>query len=646
MPRRKTLRPQVTALGDPSGASVTRQSRTRRIAQRIVLETGDPYQDGELWLSRITMTYRLRRERKNGSTDWARYYRWYRGHQWADRGDLGQAESDNPRETATSNKLGSIVNATVPFMVNREIKFLLKARRPGDRPSAKIQESLLNYEWIERKMQRQIKMCAKDEAIIGHCVAKIGYTVEVDEARRKKDGIINYKDYIRRDAPFLERVNPLLFIADLAAPDHTLHTSRWCSQIFFETFSDVMSNKNYDKSVLADISVGELAPAVYSGFHGIGEKDPTSVKTLRMALPEDKLVCMFEIWDKKFRQRMIYADGIPIPLLVEPWPYDYLDNFPFIMSNYIDVPNDFYGVGIMAGNEDQQIQLNIIRTAQFNHINANTPRYAAAEGTHPDEVTKFTDGAPNTVVVGEFKPIQMASLIADFQIAEAAINRDIIDGTGADDLVQGQKIGDRTTAGEIGTRARLTGLKYDMIVGNFEEFVEDGAKQVLQHLKANRTLPDVIEIVGPEGAEWREYTPEEIQAEVDVSVETFSAPKDDPKVELQQAIQVMELCVRALPVLQESGAPETINFPNLLAFVLDRFDEPDIDQFFRPAQPQGLLPPAPEEGGSQGAGAGLPPALAGMSAPRQMPATPSTPSGAPPNVQQLLAGLMSGGSTR
>jgi hypothetical protein len=641
MPRRKALKPQVLALGDPSGKTQTRQSRTRRTVASMIQETGDPYQDGQIWLSRIAMTYRLRAERKNGSKDWARYYRWYRGQQWADRGDLGPVESDNPRDTATSNKLGSIVNATVPFLVNRDIQFLLDPRRPGDYNSAQIQESMLNYEWGERKMQRQIKMCAKDEAIIGHCVAKVGYVVEVDEARYKKSGVINYKDYIRRDAPFLERVNPLLFIVDLAAPDHTLHTSRWACEIFFEPFSDVLSNKNYDRSVLAEISIGDLAPAVYSGFHGIGEKDPTSVKALRMALPEDKLVCMFEIWDKKFRQRMIYADGIATPLLAEPWPYPYLDNFPYIMSNYIDVPNDFYGVGIMAGNEDQQVQLNLIRSAQFAHINANTPRYKILDGSMtPAEVDKFTDGGPNTIVRGNIEPIQMASLIPDFQIAEAAINRDIIDGTGADDLVQGQKIGDRTTAGEIGTRARITGLKYDMIVGNFEEFVEDGATQVLQHLKANRTIPDVVQIVGPEGLDWREYTPEEIQADVDVTVETFSAPKDDPKVELQQAMQVMELCVRALPILQQSGAPETINFPNLLGFVLKRFKEPDIDQFFRPAPPQ--LPPA------AGEGTGLPPALAGQLAPAQIPTTPQPPQNPAEglDVQSLLAGLMSGGATQ
>jgi hypothetical protein len=631
-----------------AGSNATRISRSRKILGSRVQETGDPARDGDIWLSRLAKTRRQRMEQTNGEKDWMRYYQWYEGQgHWTDRGDPGKGRqaADNARETAVVNKVGSIVNSMVPFVVNNDIRFLLKPRKPSETISAELQQALLNYEWRERDMTRSVKMCVRDAAIIGHCVAKTGYTIEIAEGRAKADGEIVYADYIRKDAPYIERVNPLNFFFDLSAHDGTLHTARWCAEVFYVPLYDVLGNKDYDSKALALITAGEHVAVTRSAFAGTSESVWTDAfNASSAALPEDTLVVLIEIWDKKYKNRIIMADGVPIPLLSEKWPYDYLDNFPYAMANWTDVPNKPYGMGVMRNVEDQQNQLNRIRTSQFNHIRSHQRKFIAQTGIDKGELEKFTDEGDGAVIIAEstdaIKPIPDAAMSGDFQLIEGRIVNDINEGSGADGILQGQALPARTTAGEVGTRARIQGLKLDAIVDNVESFVEDLAVQILHHLKAWRTIPDVVEIVGAQGNFWREYTSEEIQADADVEVHHFNAPKEDPGIIKNQAIQIFQMATQALPVLAQSGPNSPIDMQALLGWVLDKFGERDIGRFFKPA-----LAPRPPlvEGEQQNAGEGLPPALAGQFAPAQAPTQPQLPEqpGEGLTVQDLLAGLQS-----
>lgn len=635
MPRKKLTVPIIF----PDGPAATRRSRGRKIITSARTETGDPKVDGEIWLSRISMTRQARLMRKNGETDWRRYYRWYEGEQWDDRGGQGKnVSSDNPRDTATINKTGSIINSIVPFLINDEIKFLLKPQRPSDDVSAMIQQALLNYEWRKRKMTQAVKQCARDMVIIGHCIAKPGYTVEVDESKKPKDdGVINYADYVKQDAPYVERVNPLNFVFDWSGKDRTLRTARWCAEVFFVPYADLLVNKDYDPEVLGMLYSGDYSPTTQTFWASIGV-DPKSMKGLQsFALPEDNLVTLIEIWDKKYQKRMVFADGCPHPLSVDDWPYPYLEGFPYVMAKYIDVPNQPYGLGLPRWIEDQQTQLNRGATLEQDVMRKSRPRYKASENTTPEEVAKFKDG--DDIIVGDISPIPPADLSQMFQVYKQNIERAIEQQTGADALLQGERLPSRTTAGEVGTRARLTGLKLDQHVEDFEEFVEDVATQILGHLKKFRTTADVIEVVGLQGAFWHEYTNEDIQAGVDVEVNYFAAPKTDPALEKQSRKEIFQLAISALPVMAEQGQM-VFDIPQLFNWVLQPYNEKDIGRFFKPA----LIPMPPlEEGESSGPGAGLPPAMAGALAPAPIPQSPGLGgAGVAPTQSDLLMGALGG----
>src|SRR5262245_5048824 len=635
MPRKKLTVPIIF----PDGPAATRASRGKKVRVSARSETGDPKQDGEIWLSRIAMTRQARLMRDNGERQWRQYYRWFKGKQWDDRGTNGVVvNSDNARPTATVNKIGSICQSIVPFLINDEIKFLLKPTQPKDDVSAMIQQALLNYEWHKRKMTKAMKSCARDMVIIGHCVAKPGYTVEVDESKKPKDdGIINYADYVKRDAPYVERVNPLNFIFDWAGKDRTLRTARWAGEVFFVPYADVLANKDYDPEVIGMMYSGDYPPTTQTAWESFGV-DPKSLKGMQgFALPEDNLVTLIEIWDKKYRKRMVFVDGCPHPLQVDEWPYDYLDGLPYIMANYIEVQNEPYGLGIPAWIEDQAMQLNRMATLEQDVARKSRPRYKASDQTNPEEIVKFKNG--DDIVVGDIQPIPPADLSQMFQVIEANIQRVIEEMTGADALLQGRPLPSRTTAGEVGMRARLTGLKLDQHVADFEEFVEDCATQILGHLKKFRTTADVIQVVGLEGSFWHEYTNEDIQAATDVEVNYFAAPKTDPALEKQQRKEIFQLAISALPVMAQTGQMP-FDIPQLFNWVLQPYNEKDIGRFFSPA----LIPIPPlEEGGSTGPGAGLPPALAGALAPAPIPQQPGLGGmGQAPTQSDVLMGLLGG----
>jgi hypothetical protein len=558
----------------------------------------------------------------NGGTDWQRYWKFFENDMWMDSQNSRSLYTDSSRDTATVNTVGSICLSYQPYLVNGDIRFKLRPRKPGDVVSAQIQESLLNYSWEEAGCTAEVKKAINDLTVIGHCVLKSGYVLEVDESR-KSDETIEYRDYIRRDAAFIQRLNPMDFLFDLGAPDGSLRTARWAAERTFIPYNDLLVNDRWDKEVVEMIQSGAYNLETRIGFDGMAlTKSPWGQK-LTEQVPEDTLVELWTVHDKKFKKVYTYASGVPWPLEERSWDYPYLDGFPFTKIDFIPVSNKPYGMGLYRLCEDQSFQENLIRSQQFQHIRAHKQAYQAMASVHPDELTKFTDGPDGTVFVADtpdaIKAVSVPPMSQDFERVEQRIKADISHRTGQDELAQGGQLQSRTTASEIGTRVNLLKLKTADRVWAVEQGVTELARQTLQHLKANRTLESVIEIVGAQGAFWKTYSHSDIQAEVDCSVEYFAAPKYDPALDRQQKLQILQLAVQAMPAMQQAGAQETIDMVKLLGWVLKGFDVPDAGIFFKPA----LIPQEPLVEQQPGAGSGLPPAIAGGLAPTPIPEQPN-----------------------
>jgi len=618
----------------PPAANTSDRMRVNRAPAAVVEETGDAEKDGPLWMSRLMKTLHMRMESDNGDRHWAAYRNWFNGRQWQfeDTGKNGwDLYSDTITSVYTNNIVQTIASAYMPFLLNGKIEFKVKPKpnRPGDVNAAEIHTSLLNYEWNEREMTEQVKKVVDDVVVLGHGIAETGYVVEVDEPRRKSSGNIEYRDYVKRDASVVEWVNPFDFLHDITGRDGTPRTGRWAARRSWIPLANVVANRRYDPKVTRLIESGAASHNLTSrsAYRNDARFSAGGIfgKDLAIRIPEESSIAIWEIWDKGYRQVITMAEGLPYPLDIEPWRYPYLDGLPFVMIQFLRAEGLLYPIGVARQLHQPQLQTNRIRTQQIQNVRAQKNMYGATPGVAKEAIDDFA-ALPNLSVIrmernGDLFAIDNPQLNRDNLILEQAIAQDGAKATGADAIFQGETPAARTPAGVVTTQVNVMRLKADDKISNVEAGVNEIARQVLQHLKANRVQQDVAQIVGLLSTEWREYTHAEIQAETDVTVSYFAAPKTNPDIERQQKANVAQIMIQMDPLMAQQGSPTRINFTELGAWLLKSFpDYQDVGRFFTPAlsiQPelQQTLAPA-------GAGAGLPPALAGQAAPQQIPGQP------------------------
>lgn len=542
-----------------------------------------------VWHQRIANTLAWRENHWNGTKNWNRAFELYEGKHWEDTDDFDVeiVKSDNRRDRITVNITNSSVQNMVPFLMASGAKFACKPRKPSSGVSATLQEAVLNYEWEQREMQEQCEEAVLDAVICGHGWVRTGFTLELDAAIRKAEGDINYADYIRKEAPYSRRVSPYNVIFDPVAPDNTIRTARWMAEIHYVPIRDILANSNYLKSTLQAIDDGDYELTTKEAFlpdHNYDEPND---------LPEDELGVIVEIWDKKWKKYRVYAMGVIEPLVEKPWPYPYLDGFPYEMFQFVKVPNCPFPMGLALAIEDQQLELNTVRTRMFQHGRRFNRKYQALDKVEPEEVDKLADGEDGCVIlvpqIGAIAPIQDAVLSTDHQVIEAIIKDDIRSLTSQDALISGGNLPSRTTAGEVNARGSLFRMKLDGRANSIDRSVNKVGVQTLQHIKSNYLTDKIVKIVGNQGEYWVEYSVEDIQDDVDVSMESISAPKIDPILDRQQALQVFQIIMSQLPILMQLKVP--IDIVELFKWLFRKIGDKDIARFFNPL----LTPDAPLE---------------------------------------------------
>lgn len=569
-------------------------------------EIGKGNFDNELWLSRLHQTLRWRQNYWNGDRNWNRAYDLFRGKHWRDMQEENPS-SDQLRDRITVNETQSAVLDIVPFLMTKHPHFVGTPVRQSKTASVKLQTQKLNYEYSRRYMNSQVKKAVYDAAICGHGIVKDGYILEVDEAIKKTDGInINYEDYIKEDAPYIKRISPFFFLIDPLAPEANLETARWCAEIFLKTERDILANSRYDSKALNKIKSGEFPLNFKNSQLGVHADDPVlnnlSKESDDPALPESRLCLLFEVWDWKYKKLRVFADGCPLPLLEKDWPYDYIDKFPFTKMDYIVLPDELYGVGIPYQIEDQQFELNRNRTYAFEHRRRFSARkYEVLQNVSDPEFTKFANGEDGAMVrvqqIGSIVPIQDAPMPEDTQIVEGMITRDIQRATGLDNLFKGGNLQSRTTSGEVQTRASIFRLKLEDRIDAVDKFVLTIATHVLQHIKGNFTKDEAIRLFGPSGEYWETLTPDMIKEDVDLDMETISAPQIDPIQQMQMASNVF---ATAAPFVQAGILQVDLN--KLFGWLMEKQGIKDAAQFFAPAAaptPPLLESPAPPDPNKQ-----------------------------------------------
>lgn len=551
----------------------------------------------ELWQDRFSGALGWRQNHWNGDKAWKRAYRMFRGDHWrVMMGDQDDPASDAVRDRITVNLTGSTILSFLPFLVRKNPEFLVTARRPKFLVAAAIQRAILNYEWQQRKMQKQIKRAAADMSIIGHGIIKTGFILDINEDAAKNpnaDGKISYESYIVKEAPYIKRVSPFMFLFDPEAPEHDLESSRWCAELFFKPLNDVLANKQYDPKVLKSIKDGVETPKTVQSYlaQTNGGNEPLfSKEELRQS--DLERVVLAEVWDKKHMKYYVFAVGVTKPLIERDWPYPYLTQFPYVMVQFIPIPDEHYALGIPRWIEDQQFELNRVRTSMFEHRRRFNRKYLALEGAVDEgEMNKLEAGPDGTVVVvrdiNAVRALEEARLSSDQLQTEAVIKQDVREITGADELLRGGGLPSRTTATEVSARTNLVSLKLEDRIDAIDEFVKEICFQLLQHVKQNYITDKIMKVAGPQGVYWVNFTRDDIQGDFDIDIETTSAEKVDSTTQRAQALQILQIVTQNLQVLVQSGMQ--INITELFRYVFEQFGVPDLARIFPvlgiPAEP-------------------------------------------------------------
>lgn len=566
-------------------------------------------------IAKLESTLRWRRERPIGDRAWKRAMALNLGNQWGqDQSDIDPT-SDNPRDRITVNITSSTIQDFLPFLLRKDPEFYLDptSEEIEAELSANLTSTLLNYYWLEQRMQKQLRRSVMDGLVIGHGIVKTGYNLDIAESVNiPRDGKLEIKDYVRADEPLMWRVNPFKFLFDPHAADRDLETARWAAEIFFSPRQDVMSNKLYQKSTLSAINKGRHSLTTVSAFLEEGHKDGvgnSSWDYKRLTNDEGaahELVVLVEMWDKKFNKYYVFPWGVAAPLIEESWKFPYLDGFPYAKFDFIALNDEPYGLGIPTMIEDQQHELNRIRTAEYNHRRKHALRkIAVSEGAlDAGELYKLTNNKDEVLVVNGLASevlswVQSPALPADNYRVDQTIKSDILAMTGQDQLVGGGPLPSRTTAKEVEAREKIIGLKSEERIQRVDDFVFEIGSQMLKHIQANVTTEKVVRIVGEDGKNlWRTLSPEDIKRDYDLSVVTTSKPKSDPISEQATRMQVFQITLQQLPFLMQSGYQ--VNVPEMLTWLLESFNmsRAKAARFISPAAPQ-LPPDAEGMGGPQ-----------------------------------------------
>lgn len=551
---------------------------------------------GKYWLSLIDRAIIVRDAHWNGTKQWRRNIDLFKGKHWKYSLDVQDPDSESPRQRITVNKVGSIILSMLPFLVRKRPKFVLLPTEPQYMQSSVIQAELLNYIWKELDMNRQIKRAVLDMLVVGHGIIKTGFTYEMAPITSEENAqTVEYRDYIRREEPYISRVSPFNFLWDMESCERDLKSARWCAEIIAKSPRDIISNKNYKASVRMKLKKGEIEGTPINTVFRDRQHETAQWQTETDSEEEkwDAPIALIELWDKRSAKHFVFIHGHEEPLIEEDWPYDYLEDFPYLLLPGIPVIDDLYTVGVPKWIEDQQFELNRIRTYKFDHRRRFNRKYIADRNQLDlTDLIDLKNGEDGAVVMADsteaVKPIADAPYPHDQDRVEADIEQDMRELTGADELLQGGKLPSRTTATEIEARTRAIGFKIEDRIEDVDKFAEEVGRQVLQHIKANYTKPKVIRIAGEKGTAWVKFTPEDIRAEVEFEMESISAPRHNPDVVRQQAAQVFQTVINAFPMLQQSGVQ--LDIKELFKWLMEKFDNfKDVSRFINMDAPIGSV---------------------------------------------------------
>lgn len=289
--------------------------------------------------------------------------------------------------------------------------------------------------------------------------------------------------------------------------------------------------------------------------------------------PSDReWVKIYTIWDRDTRQKFVVTDGYPDFLNTdgnegEPWPYqiDYKDDpFPFAIHDAKTDRCSAYTWSEFKAGEPQIMEMNRIRAAIQVHVRRSLPKYVytGAAGTRSqinklmqarsDEATELA----NIDAIKNFEPGPIPPQLFEFN----NMSRDDLTTVMGTSEYNNQSLADTATEAQI-LEGRSQARK-SMRSRQWEQYVVEIAAKLSQLCQQNMSESLAVQIAGPNGIEWLNVSPEEIQGEFYFDIEPGIMEYKNEALRKSQLLKFLELT---------NGDPHA-NRRNLIMKVANEFD--------------------------------------------------------------------------
>ena len=499
-------------------------------------------------------------------------------------------------------------------------KIIIEARRPVMLRqgieidvviNAKNMEEVANYQMVEYKIAKQIRKAIVDWLRFGYGVIFTGWLTEFEyESKTEKN-----KNFKLESAKKTFKVSPSKNkeiktdkIASLIADRPDIKRKK-VDKVYFSPTSedddDVYNNyvvlvetmawedvQNNDE--FKNVKAIPTSSWNYSDFRGEGGESTGDTEDM-------KRIKIYHYYDRD--RYIVMADGMKDKNLIDnPNPYREVfgeeEALPVVMLFGDDDNENFYPLSDISMYEEQQNELNEIRSQQSNHRKRFNRKYLydrnKIDSDQLDEIISGMDGAVCGInadgqnLNSFISPLEDARLDYPFQM-ETRVVEDINIISGVYQYQRGSSQGQPDTLGQTQISEAHSLSRRDEEQRKIEEFATDVYRRLCQLNKA--FLQDTVytKVIGEEGGEsYEQYTKEDIQGEFEYKVESGSSIKQNDDVIRKQTLDAFNL----LFGIAETGKIRK----DLIMSVMDVFPamKPVADKFKKIPVEELLPPPEPE----------------------------------------------------
>lgn len=504
------------------------------------------------WKQRINRSLEWRRQEYE--EDWERYQRYYEG------------EFDETLEV-TVNMVYANTRVIIPSIYSKNPDINIVMRNPDyPRKFAEAMQDLISYHLVELDVKREVKKCILDSILTGNAFYKMGFQgrswVEQDTEQDTKSLIDKFiegtkrlvgayrnkerdnKTYcyspderIQLNRPWGARLSPW----EVVVPRNLiqLEAAPWITHSFVRAVKDVKDNKNYRNT------------------EDIGPSDVTKVKDLsnrdsNMDIDTDEEeVILHEVYD--LRENMIYtlSESADHCLQAKKNPFVFLDSRHTLLHlGFNEVPNKFYCMSDIASWEDQQHELNALRSQMVRHRKRYNRKYLAKKGAiGEEEKAKLERGEDGLVIETDeeslentLQAIEDAPLPPEIYQVEARIKGDIDDIMGVTSYQRGSTQGGVKTATEAAIVENRSQSRLDERVDIISDFARRISINLAQMIHAFMRPEDVAPIIGKEAAKFlMNLEIEQIRREFAYNIIYGSSMMINKDVQRQQDLALYQL---------------------------------------------------------------------------------------------------------